>query len=786
MEVKVWVDGLQRVVCGASWDTTCQDVVIALAHAMGRTGRFTLVEKWRDNERPLTPAERPLHVLHKWGEYAAEVRFVLCQAGDAAADRKKARATVSQDRLARMEKSVSMHRIVSPRTQAAAGAAASTTAAEPSVKRSLTFSGAHHPPAAEDDDPAWMTSAMPTSKIRKTQQGPVPNGDMRQRAHHPLQSSTQVRQVRGERGTATTPAPSSSSSSLSPSQNHHHHHHQGHVSPSRQGQSHPHSNPSDPAPSSLSSALSHRHLGDVNRPSAFQPPKNLRSRAVSPAKPTSSVPEEQAHPRSPSPPQSRLQPQPGDLPQSSPDPRSQTPSPSRTSVGLQQVEPQPRAGPQPQAGPRPHGPEQQENKANPPSSHSKPDPLPHSPVARSRPSSVPVTPQEDSTRPANLHPPTLESSRSSYSPCPSSSSPAGVPDPSSQACPQIEEYDLDHNFPPTSHRDWNHNEAPPNSQEYRLEEGLGSGSGLGSGVGGQLEGEHAKLLRLVNMQQQRLKTQESQIGLVNTEISNLEEKEMEYEENLHVIMEELLLQENRQRELEPQLSELEKVEWETALEEEKKREINLTLEVASCKAAILEHEQKLDDLETQESELLEEIKQEEEKLSQERDRQEREEARRAREAEEEESKAKEAISELQTQISDLEQKGEECATSLSQVEGELSVAERSLKEKGQVLEGLEASLKEGNMKDFGNNNNKTSSSSHASSNSDTSNNSQSVVAPSDMKAEDSQKMLRKILEDSLSPRLADGFHDDGGLEPKPPGPPLLAAFATSNQSGVWV
>uniref|UniRef100_A0A8C8AE50 Uncharacterized protein n=1 Tax=Otus sunia TaxID=257818 RepID=A0A8C8AE50_9STRI len=34
MELKVWVDGIQRVVCGVSEQTTCQEVVIALARAI--------------------------------------------------------------------------------------------------------------------------------------------------------------------------------------------------------------------------------------------------------------------------------------------------------------------------------------------------------------------------------------------------------------------------------------------------------------------------------------------------------------------------------------------------------------------------------------------------------------------------------------------------------------------------------------------------------------------------------------------------------------------------------
>lgn len=40
-----------------------QDVVYALAHATGRTGRFTLTERWRNNERLLAPQEHPLKVL---------------------------------------------------------------------------------------------------------------------------------------------------------------------------------------------------------------------------------------------------------------------------------------------------------------------------------------------------------------------------------------------------------------------------------------------------------------------------------------------------------------------------------------------------------------------------------------------------------------------------------------------------------------------------------------------------------------------------------------------------
>ncbi|XP_016349235.1 ras association domain-containing protein 8-like [Sinocyclocheilus anshuiensis] len=66
MELKVWVDGVQRIVCGVTEVTTCQEVVIALAQAIGRTGRYTLIEKWRETERHLAPHENPVVSLNKW------------------------------------------------------------------------------------------------------------------------------------------------------------------------------------------------------------------------------------------------------------------------------------------------------------------------------------------------------------------------------------------------------------------------------------------------------------------------------------------------------------------------------------------------------------------------------------------------------------------------------------------------------------------------------------------------------------------------------------------------
>ncbi|XP_057693212.1 ras association domain-containing protein 8 [Corythoichthys intestinalis] len=87
MELKVWVDGVQRVVCGVTEATTCQDVVIALAQAMGRTGRYTLVEKWRDTERHLAPHESPVASLNTWGQYAGDVQLILLRTGPSLTER---------------------------------------------------------------------------------------------------------------------------------------------------------------------------------------------------------------------------------------------------------------------------------------------------------------------------------------------------------------------------------------------------------------------------------------------------------------------------------------------------------------------------------------------------------------------------------------------------------------------------------------------------------------------------------------------------------------------------
>ncbi|XP_014879630.1 ras association domain-containing protein 8 isoform X2 [Poecilia latipinna] len=86
MEVKVSVKGIPRVVCGVTEETTCQDVVLVLAQSLGQPGRYALREKFKDFERCMTPNERLLETLKKYGEQAKEVQLSLQHGGVSAWD----------------------------------------------------------------------------------------------------------------------------------------------------------------------------------------------------------------------------------------------------------------------------------------------------------------------------------------------------------------------------------------------------------------------------------------------------------------------------------------------------------------------------------------------------------------------------------------------------------------------------------------------------------------------------------------------------------------------------
>ncbi|XP_061127068.1 ras association domain-containing protein 8 [Syngnathus typhle] len=86
MEIKVSVDGVPRLVCGVTDETTCQEVVTVLAQALGQPGRYMLRETFKDFERCMAPDERPLEMLKKYGEHSKEVQLTLLHSGPSVYD----------------------------------------------------------------------------------------------------------------------------------------------------------------------------------------------------------------------------------------------------------------------------------------------------------------------------------------------------------------------------------------------------------------------------------------------------------------------------------------------------------------------------------------------------------------------------------------------------------------------------------------------------------------------------------------------------------------------------
>uniref|UniRef100_A0A4W5QG05 Ras-associating domain-containing protein n=1 Tax=Hucho hucho TaxID=62062 RepID=A0A4W5QG05_9TELE len=70
MELKVWVEAVVRVI-------VCQDVVIALAQAIGQTGRYVLIQKLRGTERQLVADDCPLESLSYLSQLAIKIQFIL-------------------------------------------------------------------------------------------------------------------------------------------------------------------------------------------------------------------------------------------------------------------------------------------------------------------------------------------------------------------------------------------------------------------------------------------------------------------------------------------------------------------------------------------------------------------------------------------------------------------------------------------------------------------------------------------------------------------------------------
>ncbi|KAK3931153.1 Ras association domain-containing protein 8 [Frankliniella fusca] len=188
MELKVWVEGIQRIVCGVTETTTCQDVVYALAHATGKTGRFTLIERWRNNERLLAPHEHPLKILMKWGEYSNDVQLILQRSGGVQQTLTgPSQQTQAADPLHGFSPSPSE----SPDSRHSGFGMAPERNKD--IRKSLTFSGGHHPQTIAERRSTVVTQDASASKSNVDSSSPNQSRTSVNNcpSHHTHQSSQQ-------------------------------------------------------------------------------------------------------------------------------------------------------------------------------------------------------------------------------------------------------------------------------------------------------------------------------------------------------------------------------------------------------------------------------------------------------------------------------------------------------------------------------------------------------------------------------------------------------------------
>ncbi|VDM17518.1 unnamed protein product [Hydatigera taeniaeformis] len=77
MELRVFVNGKPRDVCGVDENTTAEDVVNVLCESLSLAGYYCLVAYWRKNEIVFSPSESPLNVITRVGEHPKQFQFVL-------------------------------------------------------------------------------------------------------------------------------------------------------------------------------------------------------------------------------------------------------------------------------------------------------------------------------------------------------------------------------------------------------------------------------------------------------------------------------------------------------------------------------------------------------------------------------------------------------------------------------------------------------------------------------------------------------------------------------------
>ncbi len=65
MDLRVYVDGIARIICDLTRTTTVHDIIIALAQYKGKAGRYALIERAPDGtQRTLSPNELTSELIH--------------------------------------------------------------------------------------------------------------------------------------------------------------------------------------------------------------------------------------------------------------------------------------------------------------------------------------------------------------------------------------------------------------------------------------------------------------------------------------------------------------------------------------------------------------------------------------------------------------------------------------------------------------------------------------------------------------------------------------------------
>ena len=65
MDLRVYVDGVARIICDLTRTTTVHDIIIALAQYKGKAGRYSLIEYAPDGtQRILSPSELTCELVH--------------------------------------------------------------------------------------------------------------------------------------------------------------------------------------------------------------------------------------------------------------------------------------------------------------------------------------------------------------------------------------------------------------------------------------------------------------------------------------------------------------------------------------------------------------------------------------------------------------------------------------------------------------------------------------------------------------------------------------------------